>query len=82
MNYVTHCRKDADGDIIGLGWPDHWYDTSTNIIRSIDSGAGTFVVAVNGTWVKVVVRQGVYRRYLATVADGYGANNLDNLPEM
>lgn len=83
MQYtVTHSRKDRDGDIIGLGKPADWYDTSQKIINHIESGRHTFIVAVGGRWVNVIVKQGTYRKYLATTADGFGRNNLDNLPPM
>ena len=78
---VTHARRDKDGDITHLGsMSPYWVTDVATIINEIESWRRSYVVAVHGRWVKVVVKQGRYRKYLATEADGYGQNNLDNLP--
>jgi hypothetical protein len=80
---VTHARRDKDGDITHLGSTSpYWVTDARTIISEIEGWRNSYVVAVAGRWVKVIVKQGTYRKYLATEADGYGKNNLDNLPSI
>ena len=80
-NYVSHARRDPNGVTTHLGSMDpYWLTPVSTIIFEIERDPASYVVAVAGRWVKVIVKQGKYRKYVATEADDYGKNNIDNLP--
>ena len=81
---VTHTRKDAAGNITGLGNPGQLWSIrpSADAIRDINTGAHSYYVpwSTGSTWIEVV--QGPYGPYLRTDHDGTTKNNLDDLPDI
>lgn len=84
MDYrVTHVIPDSNdpghridaiyGPFCGLVYQDE-------AIRRIDTGFDSFHTYVGGNWARVYVARRGLTRFLTTSADGYGPNNLCQLP--
>ena len=84
-HYVTHAKRNEDGDILGLKW--HYNGSSTyfeqskdTIIDDIEKNSQEYVVGIVSPEVEVKVVGKQAKPYLRTVADKTSKNNLDNLP--
>ncbi|MBT0995458.1 DUF3892 domain-containing protein [Cellulomonas sp. DKR-3] len=81
---VTHVSKDHNGDITAIGrkggpGDNGWrLSTSEAIARIQRKQEGYYVLLPQRA--EIIVKQGVYRPYLATTADTTTKNNLDSLP--
>lgn len=80
---IPDSSNDPDRRIDALGGPDGggWKMLEDDVIRGLDNGAFTLFVRTGVlNEVEVVVKKGVYRRYVTTEPDGYLSNNLLHLP--
>jgi hypothetical protein len=82
---VTCIRKRGDHynpheRIQGIGGSG-WFQTEDSAISDIENGVNSYYVSVGGRTVALVVATHLGRKYLKTVADGYGPDNLLALPE-
>lgn len=84
MRYVTHSRKNTDGDILAIGTPGQSWSPrlKADAIRDIESGVESYYTinaARQTAKVNVVVMNG--GKHLKSAADAVWSNNLDNLPD-
>lgn len=72
---ITCARRDKDWDILGI-WATGWYHPKSSVISNIENNIYAYYV----NWItKVIVKQGVYAKYITTVPDNTTWNNLDNI---
>lgn len=82
---IPDSTGDVDRRIDALGGMEEggWVMKEDDVIRGLDSGAFTLYVRALSALVpqaEVVVRQGLFRRYVTTEPDGLLANNLLHQP--
>lgn len=79
---VTHVRKDDDGNIIAFCNPSiDWEESKHEVIRNIENGSKSYYVKSYGTSRSYIhVFPLGRRKYLRTNPDGFGRNNLNDLP--
>tara|TARA_Y100000310_G_scaffold79677_1_gene76347 strand:- start:3389 stop:3628 length:240 start_codon:yes stop_codon:yes gene_type:complete len=74
--YITHVRKDEDGNIIAVKTYDLILKT-LEVVKRINNKIDSFYVKEGSTEIKV----GVYKeKWIRTYKDNKWTNNLDNLP--
>ncbi len=78
--YITHTRKDDEGDIIKVKTT-HSEFTTGKVIEIIEGERDSFFVEDGTDEIPVNVIQGENKKYIRTVKDGKETNNLDNLPD-
>ena len=80
---VSQTGKDADGDITKLCNPgDAWSPRlRADAIKDIEARTHEYYTLVGSREAQVYVKSRAGRKFLTTSPDGYGPNNLDNLPD-
>lgn len=82
--YITHTRKDRDGDITALCRPGEWWSprAKQDAIQDIESNTHTYHVTWgDGKTTLIRVVNGTTGKYLRTDRDNTSRNNLDDLPD-
>lgn len=82
--YVTHTKKDQNGDIAALGNPGTTWSprAKADAIRDIEGGAIRYLVRWPEKETVVRVVNGPTGKYLRTDRDETTRNNLNDLPNL